>query len=120
MSVLEIILGIVSGIGGWQLINYILDWIKKRKTTKKADIVETELLTQSVSDKAIQILKDQLEVLDDRLKDKEVRITELESQIKELRKIIDDNYNEMSKMRSQLDKVCLRLTCKNRIVIGDL
>lgn len=120
MSVLEIILGIIAGIGGWEAIRYILDWIKKRKSTKKSDIAEAELIIQSVSDKAIEILKEQLIVLDDRLKDKENRITDLENQVKELRKTIDENYTEISNMRKQLDKICLRLECKNRVRVNDV
>lgn len=115
MSVLEIILGIIAGIGGWEAIRYVLDWIKKRRSTSKIDKAEAEMATQSVSDKAIQILKEQLELLDDRLKDKEERITELENQIKELRKIIDNNYEEASNMRKQLEKICMRYECANRI-----
>lgn len=105
---LQILLAILGSIGGWELIKYILDWIKKRKSTSKIDEAEAIAATTTVSDKAIKILNDTVDF-------QKNRIDQLEEEVKELRKELNNNINDMSKMRSQIDKVCLRYECANRI-----
>lgn len=120
MSVLEIILGIIAGIGGWEFIRYILDWIKKRKSTKKLDETEAIITTTTVSDKAISILNDTVDFQKSRIDQLEQEVKNLFREGEELRKMLNDNYTEMSNMRKQLDKICLRLECKNRVRVGDI
>ena len=43
---IEIFIAIISALGGWTAIQYFLDWIKTRKTTKVKD--ETDATTLEV------------------------------------------------------------------------
>lgn len=117
---LQIILGIIAGIGGWELIRYIFDWIKKRKSTSKIDEAEAIAATTTVSDKAIQILNNTVDFQKGRMDDMEKQLNEQGILIKELRKTIDDSYSEISRMKKQIDKVCLRYECVNRVRVSDI
>lgn len=111
VSITEIIVSLVSAIGGWEMIRYFINRkINKRKEEAEADSLEFGVLKDTV-----HFLQEQLHehVVQDAAKEK--RFVE---QTQRLRKVQDDNYKllqEKSKIELELQTYrCVVKKCPKR------
>lgn len=111
VSMIEIVISVISAIGGWEAIRYFLN----RKTNKRKEEAEADSLEFGVLKETIHFLQEQLhnQVMQDA--DKEKRFVE---QTQRLRKVQDENSNllkEKSKIELELQTHrCVVKKCPNR------
>lgn len=107
----EIIVSVISAIGGWEMIRYLINRkINKRKEEAEADTLEFGVLKDTV-----HFLQEQLHEMVLQDAEKEKRFVE---QTQRLRKVQDENSNllkEKSKVELELQTYrCVVKKCPNR------
>lgn len=111
ISMTEIIISVVSAIGGWEMIRYFINRkINKRKEESEADALEFGVLKDTV-----HFLQEQLHEMVLQDAEKEKRFVE---QTQRLRKVQDENSNllkEKSKVELELQTYrCVVKKCPKR------
>lgn len=96
VSVIEIIVGVVGTMGGWEAIKYLLN----RKTNKRKEEAEADGVEFGV-------LRDSMEFLQNQLKEKEERFV---NQTDRLRNLQDD-YFELLKEKQRIELELQRFRC---------
>lgn len=121
-SALEIFLTVLGAMGGWGLIQYLLDWIKTRKSTKSKDCSEDFNNQFSIYKDQISFLGDQLKyisettaeqikLLNQQVDEKDDRISALSLKLKEMEKSINELLQENQDFKKRL---CLKYDCSSR------
>ena len=80
MTGIEIFLAVLGGLGGWTAIQYGLDWIKTRRTTKVKDVVDATTLEVEPYKQQNEFLINQLKTIQEF---NQTQLTQMQSQISE-------------------------------------
>lgn len=126
MTGIEIFLAVLGGLGGWTAIQYGLDWIKTRKTTKVKDEVDATTLEvepyKQQNDFLLNQLKtiqefnqNQLTQMQSQISERDQKIECLTLKVEELQRTINQLFNENQEIKKKLvDNSCTNLDCTSR------
>ena len=118
--------GIITALGGFEMIKYFIDWFKTRKTTKVKD--ETEATSLEVEPykqqnefllgqlKSIQEFNQtQLTQMQTQIVERDAKIECLTLKVEELQRTINQLFNENQEIKKKLvDNSCTNLDCTSR------
>lgn len=111
MNTITVIIAIISAIGGWEFIKYILDWIKNNKKSKISDKKDEFETDWSMYKEQMLFLQTQIELLQGQLKKRDLTVTELTSRVDDLNTKIDDLLGQLN---GQEPYICYNADCANR------
>lgn len=118
MNGIETFLAVLGAMGGWSLIQYMLDWLKTRKSTKSKDCVDDFNNQFSIYKEQISFLNDQLKVTNDQISNLHIQIDERDDRISALSikiKEMEKSLNEMLQENQDFKKrMCLKYDCSSR------
>lgn len=126
MTGIEIFLAVLGGLGGWTAIQYGLDWIKTRKTTKVKDEVDATTLEVEPYKQQNEFLLNQLKSIQEfnqiqltqmqsQISERDQKIESLTLKVEELQKTINQLFNENQEIKKKLvDNSCTNLDCTSR------
>lgn len=96
MQVIEIVVSVITAMGGWEAIRYCLNRkTNRRKAEAEADNVE------------FSVLKDAMDFLQNQLKEKELRFAEQTEIVRKL----NTEVLELSRQKAQLELNLQRFQC---------
>lgn len=96
MQVMEIVVSVITAMGGWETIRYCLNRkTNRRKAEAEADNVE------------FNVLKDAMDFLQNQLKEKELRFAEQTEIVRKL----NTEVLELSRQKAQLELNLQRFQC---------
>lgn len=123
---IEIFIAIISALGGWTAIQYFLDWIKTRKTTKVKDETEATTLEVEPYKQQNEFLLNQLKTIQEfnqtqltqmqsQIGERDAKIECLTLKVNELQRTINQLFNENQEIKKKLvDNSCTNLDCTSR------
>ena len=122
MTGIETFLAVLGAMGGWSLIQYILDWIKTRRSTKSKDCTEDfnnqfiiykdQISFLSEQLKSISVTtSEQIRLLNEQVDEKDDRISALSVKLKEMEKSLNELLQENQDFKKRL---CLKYDCSSR------
>lgn len=126
MTGIEIFLTVLGGLGGWTAIQYGLDWIKTRKTTKVKDEVDATTLEFEPYKQQNEFLLNQLKTIQEfnqlqltqmqsQISERDQKIESLTLKVEELQRTINQLFNENQEIKKKLvDNSCTNLDCSSR------
>lgn len=126
MTGIEIFLAVLGGLGGWTAIQYGLDWIKTRRTTKVKDVVDATTLEVEPYKQQNEFLLNQLKQMQEfnqtqltqmqsQISERDAKIECLTLKVEELQRTINQLFNENQEIKKKLvDNSCTNLDCTSR------
>lgn len=123
---IEIFIAIISALGGWTMLQYFLDWIKTRKTTKVKDETEATTLEVEPYKQQNEFLLNQLKLIQEfnqtqitqmqvQIVERDNKIDHLTQKVEELQHTINKLFNENQEIKKKLaDNSCTNLDCTSR------
>lgn len=108
---LETSLAVLSALGGWALIQYLLDWLKTRKSTKTKDNSESFNNEFTIYKTQIEFLNTQITTLQTIMSDKDNKIKALSDSVEELQTTVNNLFNENQEIKKAL---CNKYDCSSR------
>ena len=126
MTGIEIFLAVLGGLGGWTAIQYGLDWIKTRRTTKVKDVVDATTLEVEPYKQQNEFLINQLKTIQEfnqtqltqmqsQISERDAKIECLTLKVEELQRTINQLFNENQEIKKKLvDNSCTNLDCTSR------
>lgn len=108
---IETILTIVGALGGWTAIQYGLDWLKTRKSTKTKDTSEAFNNEFTIYKTQIEFLNTQIGTLQTIMNDKDNKIKALMDSVEELQTTVNALFNENQEIKKAL---CKKFDCSSR------
>ena len=111
MNYTELIIGLVTGLGGYKALELILNYfVNKRKKTSEDDkaIFNNNF---EIFQKQLDFLKDQVEILTKQITDRDKLIDKLNKQVNEL----EDTVNILQRDKQNLQNtICYDMNCAIR------
>ena len=126
MTGIEIFLAVLGGLGGWTAIQYLLDWIKTRRTTKVKDETDATTLEVEPYKQQNEFLLNQLKQIQEfnqiqltqmqtQISERDAKIECLTLKVEELQRTINQLFNENQEIKKKLvDNSCTNLDCTSR------
>ena len=123
---IEIFIAIITALGGWTMLQYLLDWIKTRKTTKVKDETEATSLEVEPYKQQNEFLSGQLKLIQEfnqnqitqmqnQIVERDAKIECLSLKVEELQRTINQLFNENQEIKKKLvDNSCTNLDCTSR------
>lgn len=108
---IETFITIASTLGGWTAIQYFLDWIKTRKSTKTKDTSDSFNNEFSIYKTQIEFLNTQIGTLQTIMCDKDNKIKALMDSVEELQTTVNNLFNENQEIKKAL---CNKYDCTSR------
>ena len=127
----EIIISIITAIGGWELIRYVLNLrTNKRKENAEADSAETNA-TKEMQEAYQRFINDATQKVDEQrayINELKESRQQLREECDDLRKRVDDNEKLMRKLQREVDRcgrmveflrpfICGNLACRKRLPV---
>ena len=108
---LETTIAVIGTLGGWTAIQYFLDWLKTRKSTKTKDVSEAFSNEFDIYKKQIEFLNTQIGTLQTIISDKDNKIEALSAKLDELTKTVNELFNENQEIKKA---ICTKYDCSSR------
>jgi peptidoglycan hydrolase CwlO-like protein len=111
-----IIITLISTLGGWTAIQYFLDWLKTRKSTKTKDTSEAFNNEFTIYKQQIEFLNSQQTHFQNQITERDNKIESLSNKVEELQQTINLLFNENQEIKKKMiDNGCMKFDCVSRV-----